>query len=150
MKDGDLIARPSTPPPLVDIDPQPNTVELARLGKGKSKEVNHVVTQLRTWPMDSLVTPSDDLRHEDDFLGLDSPSDHGRDKGLPWDFKESSESKASGPSLSKAVGQPKDGMMVVKLCFCPTLNGFSSHSSRERKEGKNGRTSKGCQWELES
>jgi hypothetical protein len=80
--------------------------------------------------MDHLATPSDDLRNENDFIRLDSPSDRGRDKGLPWDFTESSESKPSIPSLSKTVGQSKDGMMMmIKLYFCPTLNGFSSHSS---------------------
>lgn len=130
-----LIAQPSAPPPLVDIDPQHNTVDPPRLDKGKSKEENNVLTQLRTWPLDSLATLSDDLRN--DFLGLDSPSDHGRDKGLPLNFSESSEPKASGPSLSKAVGQPNDGMITNRLCFFTILNRISSHSSRRRKEGKN-------------
>lgn len=151
MKGGELIGQSSTPPPPIDIDPQRNTVDLPPLDKGKSKAANHVLTQLRTWPMDSLATPSDDLRNENDFIRLDSPSDRGRDKGLPGDSTESGESKASIPSLSKTVGQPKDGMMMmIKLYFCPTLNGFYSHSSRRRKEGKSGRTPKGCEWELES
>lgn len=147
MKGGELklIAQPSTPPPVVDIDPQRNTVDLQQVDKGKSKEVNNVIAQLRTWPMDSLAIPS-----ENDFLVLDSPSDRGRDKGLPWNFSESSESKASGSSLSKTEGQPKDGMIMVRLYFCTMLNGFSSYSSRRRKERRNRRTEKGYQWELES
>ena len=32
------------------------------------------ITQLWTWLLDSLATLSDDLRNENDFLGLDSPS----------------------------------------------------------------------------
>ena len=130
MKGGELIAQPSTPPPPIDIDPQRNTIDLPQVDKGKSKEANHVVTQLRTWPMDYLATLSDDLRKEIDFIRLDSPSDRGRDKGLPWDFNESGESKVSVTSLLKIVGQPKDGMiLMIKLYFWPTLNGFSSYSS---------------------
>jgi len=126
-----LIApQPSILPPLDDAEPQRSTVDSPRLDKGKSKAANSIaskaadsiVTQLKTWPMQSLITPSDD--HENAFLGLDSPSDRGHDKELPWNFSKTSTPNplrvntilnGSVGSLSKTVEHPEDGTITITL-----------------------------------
>ncbi|KIM36883.1 hypothetical protein M413DRAFT_448816 [Hebeloma cylindrosporum] len=115
---------PSTPPPVAGVDPQRNKVESPRLDKGKSKETSSIVTQLRTWPMDSLITPSDDILN--DFLGLDSPSDRGRDKGLPLDFSD----ELAHDLRENAVGQSKDVKKEEKEAPRKGVNGTSNQEER--------------------
>ena len=125
-----IAPQPSILPPLDDTEPQRSTVDSPRVDKGKSKAANGIVskaadnilTQLKTWPMESLITPSDD--HENDFPGLDSPSDRGHDKELPKNFSNTPTPNAlrentnvlngSVASLSKTL-TPKDGMITIML-----------------------------------